>query len=98
MILPLKNSVVLFIAFLIPHYAKIIFTREFCSTLAKVYGDSVLAGMGISSKLMFIGTFIFMGLAAGCQPLVGFNYGAKNYKRVREIFKTGMVMTHPSIW
>jgi Na+-driven multidrug efflux pump len=60
---------------------------------AKVYGDSVLAGMGISSKLMFIGTFIFMGFAAGSQPLVGFNYGAKNYKRVREIFKTGMVMT-----
>ncbi len=60
---------------------------------AKKYGDSVLAGMGISSKLMFIGTFIFMGFAAGCQPLVGFNYGAKNYKRVREIFKTGMVMT-----
>jgi putative MATE family efflux protein len=60
---------------------------------AKVYGDSVLAGMGISSKLMFIGTFIFMGFAAGCQPLVGFNYGAKNFKRVREILKTGMVMT-----
>lgn len=60
---------------------------------AKGYGDSVLAGMGISSKLMFIGTFIFMGFAAGCQPLVGFNYGAKNYKRVKEIFKTGMVMT-----
>lgn len=60
---------------------------------AKIYGDSVLAGMGISSKLMFIGTFIFMGFAAGCQPLVGFNYGAKNFKRVKEIFKTGMLMT-----
>ncbi len=60
---------------------------------AKVYGDSVLAGMGVSSKLMTIGTFIFMGFAAGCQPLVGFNYGAKNYKRVRETFKTGMLMT-----
>lgn len=60
---------------------------------AKVYGDSALAGMGISLKLMFIGTFIFMGFAAGCQPLVGFNYGAKNCSRVREIFKTGMMMT-----
>lgn len=60
---------------------------------AKVYGDSVLAGMGISSKLMTIGTFIFMGFAAGCQPLVGFNYGAKNFNKVREIFKSGMVMT-----
>lgn len=60
---------------------------------AKIYGDNVLAGMGISSKLMFIGTFIFMGFAAGCQPLIGFNYGAKNYKRIRDIFKVGMLMT-----
>ncbi|MCI2056387.1 MAG: MATE family efflux transporter [Oscillibacter sp.] len=60
---------------------------------AKAYGDTVLAGMGVSSKLAFIGTFIFMGFAAGCQPLIGYNYGAQNYKRVREIFKTGMMMT-----
>ncbi|NLV59160.1 MAG: MATE family efflux transporter [Clostridiales bacterium] len=45
---------------------------------AKMYGDSVLAGMGISSKLMFIGTFVFMGFAAGCQPLIGYNYGANS--------------------
>jgi len=57
------------------------------------YGDTVLAGMGISSKLLYIGTFIFMGFAAGCQPLVGYNYGAKNYDRVKKIFKTGMLMT-----
>lgn len=60
---------------------------------AKIYGDNVLAGMGVSSKLMFIGTFIFMGFAAGCQPLIGFNYGAKNYKRVQDVFKIGMLMT-----
>ena len=60
---------------------------------AKLYGDTVLAGMGVSSKLMFIGTFIFMGFAAGCQPLIGYNYGANNYSRVRAIFKTGMIMT-----
>ena len=60
---------------------------------AKGYGDYVLAGMGVSSKLMFIGTFVFMGFAAGCQPLIGYNFGAMNYKRVRETFKTGMLMT-----
>ncbi len=60
---------------------------------AKMYGDSVLAGMGISSKLMFIGTFVFMGFAAGCQPLIGYNYGANQFQRVREVFKTGMIMT-----
>lgn len=55
--------------------------------------DVLKAGMGISSKLMFIGTFVFMGFAAGCQPLVGYNYGAGNFARVRSVFKTGMVMT-----
>ncbi|MCF0229137.1 MAG: MATE family efflux transporter [Parasporobacterium sp.] len=55
--------------------------------------DILKAGMGISSKLFFIATYIFMGFAAGCQPLIGFNYGAKNYTRVKSIFKTGMLMT-----
>ncbi len=55
--------------------------------------DVLKAGMGISSKMMFIGTFVFMGFAAGCQPLIGYNYGAGNYKRVRSVFKTGMIMT-----
>lgn len=34
-----------------------------------------------------------MGFAAGCQPLVGYSYGAKNFSRVRAIIKTGMLMT-----
>lgn len=55
--------------------------------------DVLKAGMGVSSKLMFIGTFIFMGFAAGCQPLVGYNYGAGNIPRVRSVIKTGMAMT-----
>ncbi len=55
--------------------------------------DVLKAGMGISSKLMFIGTFVFMGFSAGCQPLVGYNYGAGNFARVRSVFKTGMIMT-----
>ena len=55
--------------------------------------DILKAGMGISSKLVFIGTYLFIGFAAGCQPLIGFNFGARNYSRVKSIFKTGMIMT-----
>ena len=33
-----------------------------------------------------------MGIAAGCQPIVGFNYGAKNYPRVRKTYLTGAVI------
>ncbi|MBP7177379.1 MAG: MATE family efflux transporter, partial [Thermoclostridium sp.] len=64
-----------------------------CNNLAKPYGENAVAGMGVAAKLMYIGTFIFMGFAAGCQPLVGYNYGAKNFSRVKAIIKTGMLMT-----
>ena len=64
-----------------------------CNNLAKPFGENAVAGMGIAAKLMYIGTFIFMGFAAGCQPLVGYNYGAKNIARVKTIIKTGMLMT-----
>ncbi|MDD4200735.1 MAG: MATE family efflux transporter, partial [Eubacteriales bacterium] len=56
-----------------------------CNNLAKPYGENAVAGMGVAAKLMYIGTFIFMGFAAGCQPLVGYNYGAKNFSRVKAI-------------
>ena len=64
-----------------------------CNNLASSYGDNAIAGMGVSAKLMYIGTFIFMGFAAGCQPLIGYNYGARNFSRVRSVIKTGVVMT-----
>lgn len=64
-----------------------------CNNLAKPYGENAIAGMGVAAKLMYIGTFIFMGFSAGCQPLVGYNYGAKNIHRVKSIIKTGMLMT-----
>lgn len=63
------------------------------NNLASSYGDVVVAGMGVANKIMTIGTFVFMGFAGGCQPLVGYNYGAKNYSRVNEIIKKAMLMT-----
>jgi multidrug efflux pump len=64
-----------------------------CNNLAVAYGDNIVAGMGVVSKIMTIGTFVFIGFAAGCQPLIGYNFGAKNYERVREIVKKGMLIT-----
>lgn len=69
------------------------FAMIICNNFAANYGENVVAGMGVATKIMTIGTFIFMGFAAGCQPLVGYNYGAKNTKRVVEIIKKGMIIT-----
>lgn len=65
----------------------------FTNNLAADYGDSVVAALGIVSKIMFIGIFMFIGFSAGCQPLLGYNYGAGNMVRVKAIIKNAMVIT-----
>lgn len=57
------------------------------------YGDVVVAGLGVSLRIITIGTFIFMGIAAGCQPLIGYNYGRGNLKRVQSVIINGMGIT-----
>jgi putative MATE family efflux protein len=64
-----------------------------CNNLAVTYGDNTVAGMGVATKIVMIGTYIFMGFAAGSQPLTGYSFGAKNYERVKEIIKEGMLIT-----
>lgn len=51
------------------------------------YGDNAVAGMGVAMKANMIGIMICIGLANGIQPLLGYNYGSKNYARMREATK-----------
>lgn len=46
--------------------------------------------VGIVMKVFQIVVAIVVGIAAGCQPLVGYNYGAGHIDRVRQILKTMM--------
>ncbi len=49
--------------------------------------DSVLAGIGVSSKIMMFPFSIVLGFGSGFQPVAGFNWGAKRYDRVRYAFR-----------
>lgn len=52
-----------------------------------IYGSDIpLAISGVVSKIASILTSISVGLAQGCQPILGFNMGAKNYLRVKKTF------------
>lgn len=51
------------------------------------YGTDKVAAMGIALKANMISAFILVGFAFGGQPLVGYNYGAKNQKRLKEILR-----------
>ena len=53
-----------------------------------LYGPDIpLACVGVITKVNSILIMIMVGLAQGAQPIVGFNYGAKNYTRVKETLK-----------
>lgn len=57
------------------------------------YGTETVAALGVATKIMMIGTFIFIGFSSGCQPLIGYNYGAHNFDRVKAIIKKGTQLT-----
>ena len=62
------------------------------NNLAVAYGELTVAAMGVSQKIMTIGTYIYQGLATGPQPIMGYNYGAKNYKRMLSVLKSGILV------
>ncbi len=49
--------------------------------------DSVMAAVGVCTKVMMFPFGIVLGLTTGFQPVAGFNWGAKRYDRVRESFR-----------
>lgn len=53
---------------------------------AGIYGDAAIAGMSIVSRVTMFANSALIGFGQGFQPVCGFNYGARLYKRVREGF------------
>ena len=51
------------------------------------YGNERVAAMGIVMKINMIAVLILVGFAFGGQPLIGYNYGAGNHKRLQKILQ-----------
>ena len=53
-----------------------------------VYGSEIpLAAAGVANKVNTISVAVVTGLTNGMQPIISYNYGKKNYKRVAEVAK-----------
>ncbi|UJA31323.1 MATE family efflux transporter [Clostridium sporogenes] len=63
------------------------FALGFMNLGAKPYGDAAVAAMGIVFRVMSIGFYIVFGIGQGFQPVAGYNYGAKNFTRLKEAVK-----------
>ena len=55
--------------------------------LAGNISNSVMAGIGVCTKIMMFPFSIILGFGSGFQPVAGFNWGAKRYDRVRSCFR-----------
>jgi putative MATE family efflux protein len=58
-----------------------------------VYGSDIpLACVGVITKINMLLMGIVIGISQGCQPIFGFNYGAKKYHRVKAAYKYAAVI------
>ncbi|MDF7667833.1 MATE family efflux transporter [Orbaceae bacterium ESL0727] len=56
------------------------------SPLAGISGDDTIAAYSNANRLVTLIIMIVIGINQGMQPIIGYNYGAKNYSRVKNTF------------
>ncbi len=66
--------------------ASCIVTMFINQQLRKYGGDLSIGAYGIANRITFIFLMIIMGLCQGMQPIAGYNWGARQYSRVKKVF------------
>ncbi len=59
--------------------------------LARYGGDTAIAAFGIIFRVIHFVYMPVIGVTQGLQPILGFNYGAKKYDRVRKSFRMAVI-------
>ena len=68
------------------HLASCIVVLFINQQLVKWGGDLAIGAYGIVNRITFLFAMVVMGLNQGMQPIAGYNYGARQYSRVREVY------------
>lgn len=64
----------------------------FLNNSLKSFGGYIaIAVMGIINSVMFLILMPILGINQGSQPIIGYNYGAKNYTRVKKTLKLSII-------
>ena len=56
------------------------------NNIAGGYSDAAIAGLSVVTRVSMFANSALIGFGQGFQPVVGFNYGAKLYERVKKAF------------
>ena len=59
----------------------------FNTSLYKYGGDIAVGAMTILTSLMQLAMLPLQGFSQGAQPIISYNYGAKNPKRIKDVFR-----------
>ncbi|MHC1746555.1 MAG: MATE family efflux transporter [Negativicutes bacterium] len=60
-------------------------------TLASCGGQMAVAAMGVVNRVSMLILMPIFGISQGAQPIIGYNFGAQNYERVRETVKLAAI-------
>lgn len=63
------------------------FSNTVLNKMVSSYSNEAIAGMGIAKKIDMLAFAIAGGMTQGVLPLIGYNYAAKNYERMRSSIK-----------
>ena len=61
------------------------------TSLATYGGDIAISGMGVVNSIMTLMIMPIFGITQGVQPIIGYNYGANKYDRVKEAYKLAVI-------
>jgi len=70
-----------------------IFSNTILNRLVVSYSNQAIAGMGIAKKIDMLAFAMAGGFTQGVMPLIGYNYAAKNFKRMRDAIKTAFIFS-----
>lgn len=73
------------------------FSTVVLNTLCAPYGDAAVAAMSIVSRIVFFAFSVALGVGQGFQPVSAFNYGAKQYERLRKGYRFTVAMSEAVI-
>ncbi|MBW9145008.1 MATE family efflux transporter [Clostridium sp. CM027] len=60
-------------------------------SLVKYGGDMALGAMGVIMSVVMMVLMPTFGINQGCQPIIGYNYGSKNYGRVKHALRLAII-------
>ena len=56
-------------------------------------GDYAVGAFGIANALVMVFVMVSIGMTQGMQPIAGYNYGARQFERVKAVFRSTIVGT-----